>query len=52
MKYLKSLFLNEDIDLNEMTKKVIDGYNLNEVVLTAKKSENKTFFEKFFHFFS
>ena len=52
MKYLKTLFLDEDIDLYQMTKKVIDGYNLNEVVLTTKKSKNKTFFEKFFRFFS
>ena len=52
MKYLETLFSNEDIDLNEMTKKVIDGHNPNEVVLTTKKSENMTFFEKFFHFFS
>ncbi len=52
MKYLKTLFLNKNIDLSEMAKKVIDGYNLNEVVLTSKKSEKQTFFEKFFHFFS
>ncbi len=52
MKYLETLFLNQNIDLNEMAKRVIDGYNLNEVVLMAKKSEKMTFFEKFFHFFS
>ena len=52
MRYLETLFSNEDIDLNEMTKKVIDGHNPNEVALTTKKSENMTFFEKFFHFFS
>ena len=52
MKYLKTLFINDNLELNEMVKKVIDGHNLNEVVLTTKKPENKTFFEKFFHFFS
>ncbi len=52
MKYLENLFLNQNINLNDMAKKVIDGYNLNEVVLTSKKTAKKTFFEKFFHFFS
>lgn len=52
MKYLKTLFINDNLELNEMAKKVIDGHNQNEVVLTTKKPENKTFFEKFFHFFS
>jgi len=52
MKYLESLFLDQNIDLSEMAEKVIDGHNLNEVVLSSKKSENMSFFEKFFHFFN
>ena len=52
MEYLKTYFIDEKINLDEMAKKIINGHNLNEVVLTSKKTENKTFFEKFFHFFS
>ena len=52
MKYLESLFLDQNVDFSEMAKKVIDGHNLNEVVLSSKKSENMSFFEKFFHFFT
>ena len=52
MEYLKTYFIDEKINLDEMAKKIINGHNLNEVVLTTKKTENKTFFEKFFHFFS
>ena len=52
MRYIQNYFSNEKISLVEMAKKIIDGHNLNEVVLITKKTENKTFFEKFFHFFS
>ena len=52
MKYLESLFLDQNVDFSEMAGKVIDGHNLNEVVLSSKKSENMSFFEKFFHFFT
>ena len=49
---LNYVWSEEKINLDEMAKKIINGHNLNEVVLTTKKTENKTFFEKFFHFFS
>ena len=52
MEYLKTYFIDEKINLDEMAKKIINGHNLNEVALTTKKTENQTFFEKFFHFFS
>jgi hypothetical protein len=52
MEYLKTYFFDEKINLDEMAKKIINGHNPNEVVLTTKKTENKSFFEKFFHFFS
>ena len=52
MSYLKALFPNENIKLPDMVRKVNEGYNLNEVVLSSKKSENISFFEKFFHFFT
>ena len=51
MQYLKFLFADENLDLTQMAKKTMDGYNLNEVVLTSKRSKNMTFFEKFFSFF-
>ena len=50
--YIKNLFPNEDLDLINMAKKIIDGHNQNEVLLTTKTSKNHAFFEKFFHFFS
>ena len=52
LKYMKELFLNEDLDVIKMAKDTIDGYNQNEVVLISKKTKNIGFFEKFFHFFS
>ena len=50
--YMEAFFPSEKIDYNEMARKIINGYNLNEVVFTSKKSKKKTFFERFFHFFS
>lgn len=50
--YMETYFLNEKISLNEMARNIINGHNLNEVVLTTKKQKNKSFFEKFFHFFN
>ena len=52
MQYIKTYFSDEKINLDEMAKKIIDGHNLNEVELTTKKTENRGFFEKFFHFFN
>ena len=52
MKYLETLFLDKNVEFTEMAEKVVNGHNLNEVVLSSKKSENISFFEKFFHFFS
>jgi hypothetical protein len=52
MKYLESLFLDQNVHFSDMAEKIVDGHNLNEVVLSSKKSEKPSFFEKFFHFFS
>ena len=52
MKYLKILFLDQNVDFSEMAEKVVNGHNLNEVELSSKKSKKLSFFEKFFHFFS
>ena len=50
--YIKSLFKDIDIEVSEMTHKVINGHNNNEVILVPKNIENKGFFEKFFQLFS
>ena len=52
MKYLETLFLDQNVHFGDMVEKVVDGHNLNEVVMSSKKSEKPSFFEKFFHFFS
>ena len=52
MKYIEKHFSNKNLKLDVMAQKIIDGDNPNEVVLTSKKAENKSFFEKFFHFFN
>lgn len=52
MKYLETLFLHQNVHFSDMAEKVVNGHNLNEVVLSSKKSEKPSFFEKFFHFFS
>ena len=41
---------NENIFL--MTRKILSGYNPNEVLLVNKSNKNKGFFEKFFNLFS
>ena len=51
MEYLKTYFFDEKINLDEMAKKIINGHNLNEVVLTTKKTTNKRFFEKILFIF-
>ena len=35
-----------------MTKKMVNGYNPNEVLLVNKTRKNEGFFEKFFNFFN
>ena len=50
--YIKFFFKHEDIELANMVNKIINGHNINEVLLIPKNEENKGFFEKFFQFFS
>ena len=46
-------FINDDEnDIFLMTRKIINGYNKNEVQLINKIQQNEGFFEKFFKFFS
>ena len=49
-----SEFLNNKNNKNIflMTKKILSGYNPNEVLLVNKSNKNKGFFEKFFNLFS
>ena len=49
--YIKKFFKDEKYDLFEMTKKILEGFNENEVLIVNKTSKNKGFFEKFFNLF-
>ena len=53
-KYVKKFFhqKGENPDLFQMTKQIIEGSNVNEVILVPKSIKNKGFFEKFFQLFS
>lgn len=50
--YVKEFFAQDEHNLFESTKKLIDGCNKNEVQFSLKIRENNGFFEKFFNFFS
>ena len=51
--YVKSFIKNNEVELCEMSQKINNGFNKNEIILIPKKNiENKGFFEKFFHLFS
>tara|TARA_B100000700_G_C15059576_1_gene864831 strand:+ start:4700 stop:5095 length:396 start_codon:yes stop_codon:yes gene_type:complete len=51
--YIREFFTNEDNeDIFFMTKKILSGYNSNEVTLVDKSNKNQGFFEKFFNFFN
>ena len=49
--YVKNIF-NNDIELSEMTHKILTGHNENEVTFTPKNTKELGFFEKFFQIFS
>ena len=49
--YVKNLF-NEDKELTEMSHRVLNGFNENEVSILPKKPQKLGFFEKFFQLFS
>ena len=51
--YVKKFLTNGDNgNIFVMTKKILSGYNSNEVVFVNKSNKNKGFFEKFFNFFN
>ena len=49
--YVKN-FINDDLEISEMTHKILTGYNENEVTFTPKNIKKLGFFEKFFQLFS
>ena len=49
--YVRNFLINDKKNIFYMTKKILDGYNSNEVLLVNKKQKNEGFFEKFFNFF-
>ena len=51
-RYLNSFVDIESNDLSQVSKKILDGFNENEVLLINKRSKNVSFFEKFFNFFN
>ena len=49
--YLKNFF-HEDKELSEISHKILNGYNENEVTFKPKNTKKLAFFEKFFQLFS
>ena len=49
--YVKANF-SKDIELAEMSYKILNGYNQNEVIFVPKSNKKLAFFEKFFQLFS
>ena len=50
--YVKGFFAQDEHNLFQSAKKLIDGCNENEIQFVTKNEENKGFFEKFFDLFS
>ena len=49
--YIRNFF-KENIDISEMTYKILNGYNENEVMIIPRNHKKIGFFEKFFQLFS
>ena len=49
--YVQDIF-NQDMELSEMSHKILNGYNENEVTFEQKNRKKLGFFEKFFQLFS
>ena len=51
--YIREFLTNKESEnIFLMTKKILSGYNPNEVILVNKSNKNQGFFEKFFNFFN
>jgi hypothetical protein len=49
--YIKSFF-NKNIEISIMAFDILNGCNVNEVMVVQKNTKKKGFFEKFFQLFS
>jgi len=49
--YVKNLF-SKEMELTEMSHRILNGYNDNEVSIVPKNTKKMAFFEKFFQLFS
>ena len=49
--YVKANF-SKDMEIAEMSYKILCGYNQNEVIFVPKSTKKLAFFEKFFQLFS
>ena len=50
--YVNQFSSEKNQNMFEMTGKILNGFNQNEILLQDKKNENKGFFENFFNIFS
>ncbi len=50
-RYIKNFF-DKKTELSEMSHRILNGYNVNEVLFLPKKAKKLGFFEKFFQLFS
>ena len=50
--YIKNFFVDDHLELSEMSYKIKNGVNTSEVKIISKNPKNKAFFEKFFQLFS
>ena len=50
--YVKSFLTDKTENIFEMSIKIINGYNQNEVLIVPKERINQGFFERFFNFFN
>ena len=52
-KYIKNYFNKyKNIEISEMSHKILNGHNKNEVIIVPKSVKKSAFFEKFFQLFS
>lgn len=50
--YVNQLSLEQNQNMFEMSSKILNGFNQNEILFQNKTNKNKGFFEKFFNIFS
>ena len=51
-KYVINYFKDDELELPLASHKLINGFNINEIIIVPKNTGNQGFFEKFFNFFS